>query len=224
LPKGAKIIETQALQSAKYANRALILWMIKPVRNPRGTPDEPYTCPEETAGHFYSGPVRVSLVNPVEKKIINTIEIREEQGEDSFEIPYKIHRGYYFVAGVRGQQEGKPTIMHLKDYNGDGRIAEFALFDAIACMGLSTALIGYSETQDKVIQYTTQLKITVGGKQTTENLQWVDYLFGRKPVKAGFWKYEIDYRGRGGSLDKYEIRYNAAKERFEGTLVSKTDE
>jgi hypothetical protein len=224
LPAGAKILETQNLDSAMHTGRALILWMIKPKRNPRSDPQETYSCPEETVGHFYSGAVRVSLLNIADKKIINTLEVKDEQGEDSFNIPYKIHKSYYFVAGVRGQQEGKPTIMKLKDYNGDGRAAEFALFEAIACMGLSTTLIGYSEKQDRVIQYETDLTRTLHGKQTKENLTWVDYLFSKTPARAGYWKYEIDYRGRGGSLDKYEVRYNRAKERFEATLISKTDD
>ena len=37
-------------------------------------------------------------------------------------------------------------------------------------------------------------------------------------MSPGSWKYEIDYRGRGGSLDKYEIRYDKQAERFEGKL------
>ena len=44
-------------------------------------------------------------------------------------------------------------------------------------------------------------------------------LFCKKPLRPGFWKYEIDYRGRAGSLDKWEVRYNAARERFEGKLI-----
>jgi hypothetical protein len=224
LPADAKMIEIQPVRSTAHPGRALILWMVKPERHPRGEPNEPYTCPEETTGHFYSGAVRVSLVNTLNKKIINTIDVKDEQGADSFNIPYRIHQGYYFVAAVRRPLEGKPQIMKLKDYNGDGRAAEFALFEAHACMGLATTLIGYSESQDKVMQYETDLTSTVEGKSTTEALQWVDYLFSKNPVRNGVWKYEIDYRGRAGSLDKYEIRYNAAKERFEGTLVSKTDE
>ena len=62
--------------------------------------------------------------------------------------------------GVAKEAEGKPTIMWLKDYNGDGTAWEFALFNAEACMGLATTLIGYSERQDKVIQYQTQLRAT----------------------------------------------------------------
>jgi hypothetical protein len=39
---------------------------------------------------------------------------------------------------------GKPKIMLLKDYNGDGEALEFALFDAWTCSDLVTTLIGYS--------------------------------------------------------------------------------
>jgi hypothetical protein len=43
--------------------------------------------------------------------------------------------------------------MCLRDHNGDGDALEFALFDAPACMGLETTLVGYSRARDKVIQY-----------------------------------------------------------------------
>jgi hypothetical protein len=51
---------------------------------------------------------------------------------------------YYHVEGVSKDREGKPAIMRMRDYNGDGKALEFALFDALACMGLETTLIGYS--------------------------------------------------------------------------------
>jgi hypothetical protein len=87
-------------------------------------------------------------------------------------------------------------------------------------MGLSTALFGYSERQDKVIQYETHLNLKEsGGKRSSKTERWTDYLFSKKPQSPGSWKYEIDYRGRGGSLDRYEIHYDKTTERFEGTLV-----
>ncbi len=81
-------------------------------------------------------------------------------------------------------------------------------------MGLATALFGYSERQDKVIQYETQLTVTnPKGKRSTRTERWVDYLFSKKPVSPGSWKFEVDYQGRGGSLDKYEVHYNKQTER-----------
>jgi hypothetical protein len=116
--------------------------------------------------------------------------------------------------------EAKPTIMWLRDYNGDGKAFEFALFDAEACMGLQTTLIGYSEKQDRVIQYPVSLEVTEGPKRSERVSPWADYLFSKKPLRPGYWKYEIDYRGRAGTLDKWEVRYNSARERFEGKLIS----
>lgn len=220
LPAGAKIIETRTLASQTHPQRALVLWMLNPTPNPREPADEIYTCPEYTRGHHYTGPTRVSLVDLKTSKIINTLNIQSEGGEqDHFDIPYKILRGYYVVPGNR--KEAKPIIMSLLDFNGDGKAHEFVLYDAINCMTMMTALIGYSETQDKVIQYKTVLKTTEDKKSQAETVAWVDHFFKQRPNKRGLWKYSIDYRGRGGTLDQYEIRYNAKDERFEGTLQFK---
>jgi hypothetical protein len=218
LPAGALTIETQPVKT----NRALILWMLKPTRIPRNVPDEPYTCPEETRGSYYNGATRISLVDTRTRRIINTVRIRQEynEGVDEFDIPYQIHSGsYYHVKGVPKGREGKPTIMWLRDYNGDGKAFEFALFDAQACMGLQTTLIGYSERQDKVVQYPIRLIVEDKGNRSIEIRRWADYLFSKEPKGSGYWNYEIDYRRRGGLLDKYEIRYNKRAETFEGKLT-----
>ena len=225
LPAGALVLEVRPVPVQAHADRALLLWMLKPSRNPRPDDAGVYTCPEETRGSYYDGPTRVSLFDTKARRLINTITVRDEymEDKDAFQIPYRIRASYYHVLGVRKGLEGKPTIMWLKDYNGDGRALEFALFDALACMGLETTLIGYSPAQDKVLQYPVQLTITADGETKTSVSYWADYLFSRKPQKPGYWKYEIDYRGRGGTLDQYEIRYNPQAERFEGTLKSKDE-
>ena len=65
---------------------------------------------------------------------------------------------------------------------------------------------------------------TESGKRSQETLYWADYLFNRKPVSPGHWNYEIDYRGRGGSLDKWVVNYNSANEQFEATVTRTPDE
>jgi hypothetical protein len=222
LPSEARLIETAPLKSTKRPNRALLLWMLNLTDNPREEGDAVYTCPDETRGHFFSGPTRVSLVDTRTQKIINTVEIKQEYalGDDSFDIPYKIHKGsYYLVPQAREGEEGKPVIMLLKDINGDGRVQEFVLYDALACMGLQTTVIGYSERQDKVLQYPVELTVEEPGERSMENNPWVDYLFHRKPVSRGFWKYELDYRGRGGTLNQYEVRYDRVEEKFKGKVI-----
>ncbi len=218
IPKSAVILE----KANVTATRQLVLWMPKPIKNPRQA-EEIYTCPEETRGHYYSGLAKVSLINLKTKKTINTIDIETQNnpGEEKIiDLPYLIHRGYYNVPKVDKNKEGKPIIMKLQDYNNDGKLREFAIFDALACMGLETTLIGYSTKQDAVIQYSIELK--TAGK--TYNGFWADYLFGHKPNKQGVWRYNIDYRGRAGTLDKYTFRYDKVKEKFFGTLVSVGEE
>jgi hypothetical protein len=224
LPAGGQIIEVQPIQSIKHPHRALMLWMLNPLKVPRDNPDDIYTCPEYTRGSHYSGPTRVSLVDPQTKTIINTIKILNFEGDDIFDIPYRIESGrYYHVPGVPKGKEGKPTVMWLRDYNGDGHAWEFALFDAIACMGLPTALIGYREAQDRVIQYPVTLTVISGNQKSTTTALWVDYLFSRRPEQPGFWQYAIDYRGRAGTLDAYEVRYRPEEEKFYGQLISTGD-
>ncbi len=219
LPAGAFILETQSVAP----NRALVLWMLNPTKHPRESADEFYSCPEETRGSYYNGPTRVSLVNTGLGSVINTVKIKDEydkDAEDEFDIPYQIHAGsYYYVEGVVKGQEGKPTIMLLKDYNGDGKAQEFALFDDDGC-ALATMLVGYSERQDKVILYPVRMSVIENGERSIEVSDWATYLFSEKPQRPGYWKYEIDSRGRGGTLDKYEVHYNEQAERFEGEVVS----
>ncbi len=205
LPSGAVIIEEQPLRSESYPDRALILWMVNPTKNPsdaQKNPEAPYTCPDETRGSCYSGPTRVSLINTTTRTV---------------------RKGYYYHVEDEGDApegvEMKARVMWLKDYNGDGKALEFALFDAANCMALLTTLIGYSEWQDRVIQYPIYLEVVGDEGHRTESLSWCDYLFSEKPISPGHWKYEIDYRGRGGPLDKYEIRYDTQHEMFVGKLV-----
>lgn len=227
LPAGALVVEERALELKDGKKRALVLWMLRPKKYPRGG-EEIYTCPEETRGSFYRGPARVTLVDTAAGRVVNTVKVLQEysHGEDEFDLPYLIKAGgYYHVPGAAGGRDRRPTILHMRDFNGDGRAHEFALFDALACMGLETALFGYSEKHDRVVQYPLSLETTDGGgKKTAQFLTWVDYLFAKEPMAPGRWRYEIDYRGRGGSLDKYEIRYDPSLERFEGSVIHVTEE
>jgi len=240
LPSGAVIIEEQPLELESHPDRALILWMVNPTKNPSDAqedPEAPYMCPDETRGSYYSGPTRISLINTATRTVINTIEIIDghfdwveglEGKADSFAIPYAIRKGYYYhIEGEGDAPEGiemKARVMWLKDYNGDGKALEFALFDSTYCRGVLTTLIGYSESQDRVIQYQISLDVEGDEGHETKLLSWCDYLFSEKPTSQGHWKYEIDYGGRGGSHGKYEVRYDAQHEMFVGKLVWTADE
>ena len=238
IPKDAVIIERTRVPDTVHPNRELLLWMISPVKHDRGFSENPYTCPEVTLGSYYSGrTTRISLLDTRSGRLINTHQVEElrfgQRGHE-FYIPYRILSGsYYSVPGVPKEREGKTALLKLRDLNGDGIAAETAFFEAMSCMGLPTTLIGYSVVQDKVIQYRAEIEVTAieekmrvtkpplrrrRGKPKMETQAWTDYLFSEKPVQPGHWKYEIDYRGRLGCDESYDVRYDPRRETFVGTL------
>jgi hypothetical protein len=207
--------------------------MLSPATHDRGPLSEsnPYTCPESTLGSYYSGPTRISLVDSAARRVVNTIKVTyAESDQDSFDVPYRIIAGrYYLVPGHEAGSEGKPALLSLRDFNDDGMPLETAFFRAEACMGLDTTLFGYSLRQDRVIQYPVELKITGqkivegrgivnSGKPRTESSVWVDYLFSTKPDRPGHFSYVIDYTGRMGTQDTYDVHYDPSLEKFVGSL------
>jgi len=217
LPWGAVIVETKPISAGVRANRALILWMRNPERHELV---DPYPYQDMTLGSYYLGRTRVSLVDTATRRVINSLPVRWDRNDakDEFGIPYKIYRGYYHVPEVDGDEErGKPEILYLRDFKGDGQALEFAFFEAAESLEFRTTLYGYSPKQDRVIQYCVELENVDDG--SVEDLVWVNYLFSREQDAPGHWKYEIDYRGRGGCLMKYDVRYDAPSERFRGTIA-----
>ena len=237
LPHNAVIIERARIPTKTHSDRELLLWMISPVRHDRGSlSDNPYTCPELTLGSYYTGATRLSLLDTRSGLVINTIRLRSSINQgDEFDIPYRIISGYYYaVPGVPRNKEGKPALLKLRDLNGDGIAAETAFFEAEACMGLPTTLVGYSVAQDRVVQYSARIEkkrfeqkstgdrlgpLRRRGLSKMETQVWTDYLFSEKPLGPRHWKYEIDYRGRGGCNESYDLRYDPARETFVGKLT-----
>jgi hypothetical protein len=218
-PPDAFVVERAPIPDSIHANRELVLWMVSPTKHDRGplSDSNPYTCPEWTTGSYYSGPTRISLLDTTTKRIINTVNLSyRDRHHDSFDIPYRIIGGRsYTVPGHDDNSEGKPALMVLRDLNGDGLALEAAFFEAEACMGLQTTLFGYSPKQDRVIQYPVELKQR---GQKTKTAPWIDYLFSEPPKTPGRWSYMIDYSGRGGCQDSYQVRYDPIREKFFATL------
>lgn len=233
LPDGAVVVERRAIPASVRADRELVLWVLKPTKSNRGPniEDNPYVCPERTRGHHYTGPTRISLVDTRTSAIINTISIHPYE-QDTFDLPFLIRadQGLYRVPGVAPEAEGKPVLLDLRDINGDGLALETAFYDAQGCMGLMTAALGYSLRQDRVIQYQTRLDVRSQDYEEGRGLvgpirrkvlreDWVQYLFDWKPKAPGYWKYQVDFSGRGGSKLDYEIRYDPSGELFRGILL-----
>ena len=221
LPAGGQVIEIQPIQSVKHPHRALLLWMQSPLKVPRDHPEDPIPARNTPGAAIIAAPPgsRWWIRRRKRSSIPSIFSISKATIASISRIASK-NGLYYHVEGVPKGREGKPTIMWLRDYNGDGHAWEFALFDAIACMGLPTTLIGYSEAQDRVMQYPVTLTVISGNRKASRTALWVDYLFSKPPERPGFWKYAIDYRGRAGTLDAYEVRYLPKEEKFDGQLIS----
>lgn len=117
LPGRSIIIEARRLPDPAGSDRAIVLWMIAPSQNPREDPENPYTCPEESRGHSYTGPTRVSLLDLPQKRIINTIQIRDVHfpRKDFFDLPYRIHPGLFAVEQTDKHNEGTPRLLDFRD-------------------------------------------------------------------------------------------------------------
>jgi len=223
LPAEAVVIERTQIPQSIHRDRELVLWMLSPEMHDRGAYSESngYTCREMTLGSYYSGPTRISLADTRTGAFINTIQLRyANRSKDTFDIPYRILADFnYLVPGHEKGFEGKPALLSLRDLNGDGLALEATFFEAEACMGLETTMIGYSPRQDAVIQYHVELR--VAGMSMPRDLTWVDYLFSEHPTRPRHWSFTIDYTGRGGTLDRYDVHYDRSRERFFGALRSR---
>lgn len=216
--KGAPlVIETEVLPGVADG-RSLILWMCSPVKHEDEIYDHLYTCPDYTRGHFYQGETWLSLIDQKTTHVINTIPIHSDwTNEKTFDIPYRIQRFFYAVQGPLNKYgEGKPKILSLKDYNGDGEALEFALFEAENCTIVKTSLYGYSRSRDRVIQYPLHLVEREGATVTVRDSPWLDRFMLQKPVGPGHWRWQYQYHV--GGLTHFDIHYDRDKEMFEGEI------
>jgi len=219
-PDGTVIVERRALPG--IPGRTVVLWMIRPDSLPHIPDDEPYTCPDETHGDALHGPTRVSLLETGTGRIVNTIEIRDPDRPDSdaFDLPRAIRPGHaYRVDSPDSSRATRPTLLDFRDYTGEGDSAAFALFEAPACMGLQTALVGYSRRHDRILQIPVELTVRQGRRAQRRSSLWLEYGFARKPVAPGHHVYDVDYTGRGGDHRFFDLRYDRRSGCFRGTCL-----
>jgi hypothetical protein len=216
LPQGALIVEQADLSVAVGKPRALVLWMDKPERNLRNPSDESYSCQEQTTGNYFSGPTRLSLIELKQGALLNTVKVlsgEKSENKDTFSIPFLIKRFYYDVPDLDVTQLGKPKILNLADYNGDGAATEFALYDTTeeACGGVNTSLLGYSAKTDTVIQYPT---FTTDESGKTGYSVWVEGVFATKSIRPGVWNYSWSPGHGSEAVIHEEVSYDPGKEVF----------
>jgi hypothetical protein len=164
-------------------------------------------CPDSTRGCFYYGPTRVSLLDTTRGTLLSTVDVTDPvSSADSFDVPYLLGTGGPYRVE---HPFGPPVLLWLRDYDGDGRAAEFALFDAVSCSLLFTTLIGYNPQEDRLIQYEIRSSWRdTSGKVDAYTSRWAIGLFAIPPRKPGYWKYTWDAPGANHS--KFQVWYRGS--------------
>jgi hypothetical protein len=230
LPTGATVIETAALPSSLHPHRLLVLWMLNREEHCVDGWKDTWSpiCPGSTCGCCYSGPTRVSLIDTVKNRVINTVNIHDGfDDKDVFAIPYLLGPG-----GPYRVEEpfGMPTLLNLGDYNGDGIAAEFPLFQALTCSDLLSTLLGYSPRRDQVLQYPIRVTAqTFDHRVQVFSSVWLNQLFLMKPITPGHWRYTSEHPGSYSNLrahihEEYEAWYRPKTESFDVHLVERERE
>jgi hypothetical protein len=189
LPVGYQILEQVSIPVQKP--RIVLLWMLNPETR---TSDGYGSCDElmlfgGSQGKSLVGRTRISLVDTSTLRLVNTLELHSAWGdEDSFEIPILASRDgiYHNVTETDKSGLGRPTILNLSDYTGEGIRAQFPLFQYAACGDSGGTIVGYSQTHDQVIQY--PIVTHVAGGKEAERL-WTSNVFSRPPVQPGHWRF-----------------------------------
>jgi hypothetical protein len=141
---------------------------------------------------------------------MNTIDIGRTQ------LPYRVDRSYYFVPRLGKDQEGRPQLLHLRDFTGEGRAAQFPLFAYEACGIASASLYGYRPVKDRVVQY--QVEVVERGKRRVASS--AAEIFSSRAVRPGAWTFEW-YPGHGSEVTYRDIvRFDAKRQIFVNTHIA----
>jgi hypothetical protein len=219
LPGGATVVEVALLPPAIHRGRLLVLWMASatPVECQEGW-EETWTtmCPDSTRGCSAAGPTRVSLVDTEENRLINTLRITNPVTRaDSFDVPRRLGPGGPYRVEV---PFGRPNLLWLRDYTGQGEASQFALFDAATCSMLFTTLLGYDSEHDRLVQYSIHSWWRDrSGRWHSYSSPWELGLFAVPPVRPGYWRYRGG--GPGAPHSEYEVRYRADTRSFEAWVL-----
>ena len=246
LPRLANIIEESTFKTSN-GSRTIIAWMTNMgVRLNMNDADEneriDWIYKIQGSGNF-SGKLRLSLIDNVRHRIINTIAVRyfserhkhdtltysEELLDWPFAILSKEHiQNYnyellYYSNGSSAERDGEAEVMHFRDFNGDGKAYEFALFRQDYSFSFFSALCGYCETSDSLKWYGWDLQYhynTAYIKDTIVKVKqyWIDYAAYLNFDMQGHLNFIRDYTGRMGNRYDYRLRYDPLKDAYSGDV------
>lgn len=244
LPENAGILETKTFATGR-GRRSLLAWMPDPQISVDCSSTNEYDCSTVATGKgYFTGDLHFSLLDE-ELRLVNTVAVHSEyyswQRNDtvfyemtgkSLSYPFSVanpkkqwHPGglYYFVRGGTKTTDGSAEVLHLVDFNADGKAHEFFLFDKMGCAATSSTLIGYDEATDRLKWYEWDLQVLASGSRGQDTLHreqtaWMDHVLEFRFDKQGRLRFEMDYRGRSGPYLRYELRYDRERDAYGGFL------
>ena len=211
LPSSARIIETANVPVRTGKTRVLVLWMKAPRRVISGcdsTADLLY-------GDHWFGPTFLSLIDPSNARLINTIRIRPKQelpaDDGDFAVPFFTYDGPYYVPHPDKDRRGTPFLLHLRDLTGEGVAGQFVLFEHVASGIAAGSVLGYSARSDTAVQYPVE---STQNKFNPVVKNWAVQVFETKPSRDGYWKFTWE-AGHGDFewIDE-EVRFDPARQLF----------
>ncbi len=132
LPGGARIIETAIVPVRTARTRTLVLWM----NSPRRVISAWDSAADFLYGDHWFGPTFLSLIDPSNARLIDTIGIHPDQempdGAGGFAVPFLTYGEPYYVPHPDKDGKGKPLFLHLRDLTGEGVAGQFAVFCHVA--------------------------------------------------------------------------------------------
>lgn len=211
LPSDARVIETASVPIRTAKARVLVLWMNAP-RRVISTWD---SAADFLYGDHWFGQTFLSLIDPSNARLINTIRVRPDQeapdDDGGFAVPFFTYDGFYYVPHPDKDRRGIPLLLSLRDLTGEGVAGQFVLFDHVASGIAAGSVLGYSFRSDTAVQYPVE---STQNKFNPVVKNWAIQVFGTKPSRAGYWKFTWE-AGHGDSewIDE-EVRFDPARQLF----------
>jgi len=248
LPGNAIIIDAKTF-STPHGNRTILAWMqqvrvnLNTLENDREEQNE-WSYVTNGSGYF-DGLLYFTLVDESKLHIINTVRIRHFTSsvnvtgdkvfydEETIVYPFSINNplagkeksyfgsAYHAIGGTK-TKDGTADVLHLFDFNGDGKAYEFALFDQESVPTLSSTLFGYNEKKDSLLWYSWNLarhyKTSSGDSIGMVSESWLDQAISHRFDGKKKIHYSRDLRGRGGSKFEYFLRYDQKNDKYSGDI------
>jgi hypothetical protein len=217
LPRDARIIETAKVPVRLGKDRTLVLWM----NGPRRVVSSWDSAADFLYGNHWLGPTFLSLIDPSNDTLINTISIRPHQetpSDEEFAVPFFTYNGAYYVPHPDKDGRGIPLLLNLKELTGEGLAAQFVLFEHVTSGIAMGSVLGYNARSDRATQYKVEITQDKFSPVVKDSAVGV---FDKDPARPGYWKFTWE-PGHGAFewIDE-EVRFDLTRQLFTERITTR---